>query len=516
MYKLIRKAYAAALTLLIAVSPDLTPAQNTGSAPKASVSGFSFGDTTVIYRLFGKFRDNDAAVRAEAMEELAGIGEDAVPVLCEGMQDTGEQVRLMSSIALCRMRGTAVKAVPYLIRGVYDSSIAVKLQCVYALRYFGKISKKVMPALEDALKDKDALIRKTALASIRSMRQNYPEKAADIKYIIAKSDSMIPALQKELNVPGVSIVIIRKNKTVYSADFGTADIRTNKPVNGETMFEACSMSKPVFAYMVMGLVDMGRLDLDKPAWEYYDDPAFMGQPERKKITARMLLSHTSGLPNWRPGEEDNEGLLPILFEPGLKFSYSGEGMFYLQKIIEKITGMPFDEYARQTLFDQLGMKHSTYIYKKDYEDNIAAGHDENGMFRKKTSYPRANAGYSLYCSADDYALFLTEMMATRSSGKYSVKTAGVYEMLKRQVIANIREPVERPGNMLGFEVYWGLGWGINTTAYEDIYYHSGANGSGFRCYSQFNPKDGSGIVIMTNGLSGDELWKRVIREIGDL
>jgi CubicO group peptidase (beta-lactamase class C family) len=146
-------------------------------------------------------------------------------------------------------------------------------------------------------------------------------KGQDIKStdeIIAKVDSMIPALQVKFNVPGVSYVILRDYEMVYSRGFGVKDVRTNEPVTDETMFEACSMTKPVFAYLAMKQVESGSLRLDSPVWTIYDDPAFQGQELRKKITARMLLSHTSGLPNWRPGEDEENGYLPIEFEPGIK------------------------------------------------------------------------------------------------------------------------------------------------------------------------------------------------------
>jgi hypothetical protein len=76
--------------------------------------------------------------------------------------------------------------------------------------------------------------------------------------------------------------------------------------------------------------------------------------------------------------------------------------------------------------------------------------------------------------------------------------------------------IDRPGRNLGLQGFRGLGWAIDSTITGDVVYHSGANQTGFRCYSQFSPKDGSGIVIMTNGENGSELWQRLIKVIGDL
>jgi hypothetical protein len=87
--------------------------------------------------------------------------------------------------------------------------------------------------------------------------------------------------------------------------------------------------------------------------------------------------------------------------------------------------------------------------------------------------------------------------------------------MRHQVEVGVRTPITRPGRAMGLGTYWGLGWAIDSTISGNIIYHSGANRSGFRCYSQFNYDEGSGIVIMTNGLDGSELWRRVVEKIGD-
>ena len=131
---------------------------------------------------------------------------------------------------------------------------------------------------------------------------------------------------------------------------------------------------------------------------------------------------------------------------------------------------------------------------------IASGHTAEGMFLEKTRYTHPNAAYTLYTSADDYARFLIEIMKQDRTSPYSLRQSTVDTMLARQVVVTSREPIERPGKARGTAVYWGLGWSMNETAQGYIMHHSGANRSGFRCFSQFNPATGSGIVIMTNGL----------------
>ncbi len=266
----------------------------------------------------------------------------------------------------------------------------------------------------------------------------------------------------------------------------------------------------------MKLVEQGKLDLDRPLAEILpeDDPP--DQPEKRLITARMVLSHTTGLPNWRKGDEERGGPLPVKSRPGSRFGYSGEGMFYLQRVVEHITGEPLDVYARRTLSTPLGLRHMSYVWTPEIDPALASGHDESGKFRMKTKYVHPNAAYSLYTSALDYAAILLEMMKADRSAACSLSRASVEAMLGHQVALDARDPIERPASARGVAVFWGLGWSINATPAGDIVHHSGSNRSGFRCFSQFSPGKGSGIVIMTNGTNGGDLWTRLISEVGDL
>lgn len=330
------------------------------------------------------------------------------------------------------------------------------------------------------------------------------------------ADSLIPVLQKQYNIPGVSCVIIKNRAIAWSKSFGVTDARAGDPVTNNTMFEACSMSKPVFAYIAMKQVEEGKLKLDEPVWTIFDDPAFQGQEWRKMITPRMLLTHTSGLPNWRPGDDEENGYLPIEFEPGTRFQYSGEGMYLLQKVVEKITGSTLDKIASETIFRQFSMNNSSFVWAPEYESRIASGHDTSGNFIRKTKYSRANAGYTLYCSAEDYARFLLDVLSPIRPGDASLAAETIDTMLARQVESPSREPQKRPGTRNGIKTFRSLGWAIDQTAAGDIHYHSGSNGSGFKCYHQFDRATGSGIVIMTNSLGGLGLWDALIQKIGDL
>ena len=133
----------------------------------------------------------------------------------------------------------------------------------------------------------------------------------------------------------------------------------------------------------------------------------------------------------------------------------------------------------------------------------------------KSKYTHPNAAYTLYTTAEDYARLLVEVMKAGRGGSALISAASIREMLRHQVTLESGEPVERPGRAGGTAVFRGLGWAINATALGDVAHHSGSNGTGFRCFSQFAAARGTGIVILTNGTQGGELWTRLVASVGD-
>lgn len=204
-------------------------------------------------------------------------------------------------------------------------------------------------------------------------------------------------------------------------------------LTNETIFEAASLSKPVFSYAVMKLVEKGKLDLDKPLIKYiskeYLEKTFLGtKVEDKrifKITARMCLSHTPGFPNWR-----GRGKLKIINEPGKKFSYSGEGFGYLQRVVEKITGLGLNEYMKREVFIPLRMKNSFYVWIKKYDKLTAYPHGVMGKAEKKRKAKRGHAAASLHTTASDYAKYIIAFMnnkGLKKNNQINVSASDYYE-----------------------------------------------------------------------------------------
>lgn len=323
------------------------------------------------------------------------------------------------------------------------------------------------------------------------------------KNTIAALEAKIPGLLHEANVPGMSLALIRDGKTYWLYSFGVKDERTKQRVTEDTIFEAASLSKPVFAYGVLKLVDEGKLDLDTPLTKYLPQRYIAGDDRLDKITARIVLSHRTGFKNWRP----NEGDLKIYFTPGEKFSYSGEGYVYLQRVVEQITGKKLNEYMTETVFTPLGMKSSSYVWRSDYDAQTATGHNEDEVPGEKWKPQEAVSASSLQTTAGDYARFV-EVVLNRTG----LKPATLAEMEKPQIAVDLActNCTDRAAGQLSKEVFWGLGWGIQETRDGESLWHWGDNGA-FKCYVVAYPKQKMGVVMFTNGQNGLAIREDVMK-----
>lgn len=323
-------------------------------------------------------------------------------------------------------------------------------------------------------------------------------------------DTLLPLLMSQHHVPGAAVLEIADHQIVRETYLGTREVGKAQPVTADTVFEAASMTKPLLAYAALKLVEQGQLDLDRPLASYLPKPYLKNQPLHEKITARMVLSHTSGFPNWR-----KDAKLIVHHEPGTRYLYSGEGILFLQRVIEHLTGSDYETFIQKTLLQPLGMKSSSHIWSDQVAQDAAAGHDSSGHLKTdRRLYTKPNAAFSLYTTPRDYAAFLLEMMRADRSAPHSLGARSLQEMLTPISPSTERDLLTRQGQVGQGDIRFGLGWSLEPTASGLRARHSGSNGTGFRCYTEFDPIKGHGVIIMTNSNSGDALWQDLIGHIG--
>ena len=256
-------------------------------------------------------------------------------------------------------------------------------------------------------------------------------------------------------MPGLSYALIREGRIVETKAVGVRDVSTGVPVDTETIFEAASLSKPVFAYAVLQLVDAGRLSLDDPLSKYVPDYV-ADDPRAASITVRNILSHTSGLPNWRGKNTP----LKTWFPPGERFSYSGEGYLWLQRVVETVTGQPLNNVMARLVFGPLKMRRSSFVWRADFETDYARPHDANGLPTDKRKPSKARSAATLQTTAGDYARFLGAVL---SGDRLKPETAKQWLTPQIRLFAHCFDCLAAAQSNADQHVAWGLGWGWSPT-----------------------------------------------------
>ena len=332
----------------------------------------------------------------------------------------------------------------------------------------------------------------------------------------------IGALTRAANVQGLTVTIFNGAESVYARAFGVANLPTGKPLRTDTELYGASLSKAVFSVLVMKLVEQGVLDLDKPLQEYVSEPLWQNRgtawhedlsdlrsdPRYRRITARMSISHTTGLPGWRWFEPDQK--LRIHFEPGERYSYSGEGMTFLQVVIEKVTGKPLEQLMQEHVFGPYGMRMSSYTWQPRFEADYAVGHASDGKVYPKDKDNAARAASTLETTTDDYARFMTAVL--RGQG---LSQASWNEIFKPQVRIRSRTQVgpgasETTSLYDPIELSYGLGWGLQRTPHGWGAFKEG-HGDGFQHYSIVYPAKRLGVLLMSNSDNAESIFGHLLR-----
>ena len=295
---------------------------------------------------------------------------------------------------------------------------------------------------------------------------------------------------------GAVTLVADRDKDLSLEAVGFADIAARKAMATDALFWIASQSKPITATAFMMLVDEGKVSLDDPVEKHL--PEFKGQwlaVERDKdhellrkprhpITVREILSHTSGQPFSSALERPTLDLLPLrvgagsyamtplLFEPGTKYQYSNAGINTAGRIIEVVSGMPYEKFLDQRLFGPLGMKDTTFWPSPEQLTRLAKSYkpnaDKNGLEEIKIGqlkYPLNDRGRQpmpaggLFSTAQDLSRFCRMVLnGGVFDGKRYLSEAAVKAMTTKQTAASIPQG-------------YGLGWAVGK---NDTFGHGGA------------------------------------------
>lgn len=343
------------------------------------------------------------------------------------------------------------------------------------------------------------------------------------------------SLMAASGTPGLSLAFGGNNQPETLLALGALNVDTGAEVTPESVFQAASVSKMVFAFGVLDFAQRGGIDLDRPLVGYLRPEYLPERPGIEAVTARHVLSHSSGLPNWFDDGPEAKDPAPIVAG---KFRYSGEGYFWLQLVIEQLSGKGLNAFMAESVFGPAGMASSAYVWDTAWADRMAWGHEQGrvagdqglrdvlGMVEplaaewgkplsqwshrdwlaaavrldpetRHTKITFQNAAASLVCTAHDLFRFLRHARATML---LRAGTAG--DMFARAI--RVAEGVDN---------WWGLGCSLEMGAGGGMIAGHEGNNYTFRAYAGINLVTGEALAILTNGDGGFGVYERLVRRI---
>jgi len=334
----------------------------------------------------------------------------------------------------------------------------------------------------------------------------------------AEIDATIVRLMRAAEVTGVGVAIINDGKVTHLKSYGVRDKEKNLPLTEHSVMTGASFTKVAFAYMVMQLAQEKILDLDKPVYQYlpkplpeYEGYEELGSDSRyKQLTARMLLSHTSGFANLRFFEPDRK--IRIHFQPGSRYAYSGQGLLLLQLVVEAITKQPLKALMRMRVFEPLDMARTSMVWEEHFESDFANGYDEYGRLLGPQRRKNADAAGSMQTTPRDFALFMLAMLQGKGLSK---PTRDLMFSPQIQILSKRQFPTlatETTDDNKSIRLSYGLGWGLYWTPYGKAFFKEGHD-EGWRNYAVCFEDQKSCIVIMTNSSNGEGIFKELLETL---
>lgn len=313
-----------------------------------------------------------------------------------------------------------------------------------------------------------------------------------------------PALQHaaqdaatKYHIPGVAVALLDHGTVSAIGVSGFANLQSRSPITPNTIFEAGALGEPLFAYAVLQLAADGRLDLGAPITRYLPLPYSRDldalapssgtepiyDPRLDQVSALRLLNHTAGFPDWARNEH-----LRLRSTPGQQWSYSDEGLVYLQHAVERVTNQPASEFLLDSILTPVGMAHSSFVWREGYAGQAAQGYDRAGAPVQPDEFMRPAPGATLYTTIEDYARFVAVLMA--SAPALRTHEATVSLMLEPSVTVDAATSFS-----------WGLGCGIENSGDDVFFFHRGI-GRGYASFFIASRTKGLGVVILTNSARG--------------
>lgn len=319
-----------------------------------------------------------------------------------------------------------------------------------------------------------------------------PRDPSPSSAVTATLDQQAPGWLAEHGVPSLAIAFIRDGAVAWTRVYGEQS--AGVPASDSTLYNVASLTKPLFAELMLRLAADGRFSLDEPMAPYWTDPDVAADPRHRTFTPRLALSHQLGFTNWR---RETEGVLRIGFEPGSQFRYSGEGFEYARRFAQNRTGASVDSLARQYIFRPAEMRGISFTRQPWFAGRVAVPKGAEGAWGDPSYRDTASAADDIHTTVADYARFIVSVMnrdglsPALAAQRDSIHATGVESCDPAKVAVC---PVR---------IGYGLGWTIFEYAdpSQNVMWHTGADW-GEKAMVFYYPNRREGAVLLTNSADG--------------
>ena len=363
------------------------------------------------------------------------------------------------------------------------------------------------------------LLSCSSLPAVSSSKDTSIQRLDGSRITVAEAERFAQKTLDEAHVTGAQIAVLQHGNRVWVHSFGLRNKEKNLPMNNDTTTWAASITKSVFASFVMQMVEAGELNLDasiatylpKPLPEYDKYKDLAGDERWRKITPRILLSHTAGFANFTALEPDQK--LHIHWEPGTHYAYSGDGINLLQFVIEQKTGRSLTDLEQEHIFGPLAMRQTSLVWQPSFATNVAGGYDPEGKYSAFDHKTRPRAAGSMMTSINDLTTFVEALLANKlmNAESRADMLKPVISIPYRYQFPTFDEEKETEGTTVGLA--YGAGWGLLTkTKYGPAFFKEG-HGDGAENYLICFEQSETCMIILTNSENGELAFRPLFETI---
>jgi len=333
----------------------------------------------------------------------------------------------------------------------------------------------------------------------------------------ATIDSRVETLMRANDVKGLAVALIRDGRVVYLHAFGVRNAKGD-PLTLDTVMYGASQTKATFAWMVMQLVDEGKIDLDRSIADYLPKPLpdypkyadLKDDPRWRKLTFRILLDHTAGFANFSWAEPD--GKLRFHGDPGARFGYSGEGFQLAQFVLENGLGLDVGREMQRRIFDRFAMSRTSMTWRQDLSADDVDHFLANGEVKGHNRRRKPGAAGSMDTTVRDWSLFLAGV----------VNGDGLSARAKAEMI-HLQIPIDSVAQFptlstattdeyKGIRLGYGVGWGVFDTPYGHAFFKEGRDDGTVNYALCVQPRKAC-ILLLSNSDRAEGIYKALVEEL---